>query len=151
MNRWSRRRIIRCWSDWTSIHIVTKPKVTGWTDARAIGSSDGHFWIYQPQNSSDAFRKAGVGSSDAMLWNLTCPIQSPLSFLSILLLMYFHEYFELFSTQGTWVCIFSWLLVNDQASSAWTPLNSTVKHYKLAIQVSFICLWHLELTKSLAL
>jgi hypothetical protein len=34
---------------------------------------------------------------------------------------------------------------------AWTPLNSTVKHYKLAIQVSFISLWHLELTKSLAL
>jgi hypothetical protein len=45
----------------------------------------------------------------------------------------------------------SWHLVHGQATSVWTSLNSTVKHYKLAIQVSFISLWHLELTKSLAL
>jgi hypothetical protein len=86
-----------------------------------------------------------------MLWILTRPIQTPLSFLSILLiLLCFHDNFELFINQGTWVCIFSWLLVYGQATSAWAPLNSTVKHYKLVIQVFFITLWHLELTKSLA-
>jgi hypothetical protein len=31
-------------------------------------------------------------------------------------------------------------LVHGQATSARTPLNSTVKHYKLAIQVSFTTL-----------
>jgi hypothetical protein len=41
--------------------------------------------------------------------------------------------------------------VHGQATSVRTPLNSTVKHDKLAIQVSFVSLWHLELTKSLAL
>jgi hypothetical protein len=37
-------------------------------------------------------------------------------------------------------------LVHGQASSAWTPLNSTVEHYKLAIQVTFITLWHFTST-----
>jgi hypothetical protein len=46
---------------------------------------------------------------------------------------------------------FHGLLVHGQATSARTPLNSTVEHYKLAIKVSFITLRHLELSKSLAL
>jgi hypothetical protein len=50
-----------------------------------------------PLNSSSATRNAGVVSSDAMLWILTRPIQTPLSFPSIvLLLLCFHDYFELF-------------------------------------------------------
>jgi hypothetical protein len=47
----------------------------------------------------------------------------------------FRELSELDVDQGTWVCIFSCLLVHGQTTSAQTPLNSTVKHYKLAIQV----------------
>jgi hypothetical protein len=110
------------------------------------------FWILWPQNSSDACRNEGVGSSDDMILILTRPIQAPLSFLSILLLQpSFRELSELDDNQGTWVCIFSWLLVHGQATSAWTPLNSTVKHNKQAIQMYFISLWHLELSKSLAL
>jgi hypothetical protein len=46
---------------------------------------------------------------------------------------------------------FHGFLVHGQATSARTPLNSMVKYYKLAIQVSFITLWHLELSKVLSL
>jgi hypothetical protein len=123
-----------------------------WIVAYTIGSSDGLFWKLWPLNSSDECRNHGVGSSDAITWITTHSIQTSLSFPSILLLLLcFHELFELNNIQRTWVCIFSWLLMHGQATSAWIPLNSTIKHYKLAIQVSFISLWHLELTKSLAL
>jgi hypothetical protein len=72
-------------------------------------------------------------------WFSTHPIQSSLSVSSILLLsMCFQKYSELINIQGTWVRIFSWLFVHGQATRARTPLNSTVKHYKLAIQVSFL-------------
>jgi hypothetical protein len=83
--------------------------------------------ISQSHNSSDTTRNNSVGSSDAMILILTNPIQVPLSFSSILFLpMCFHEYFELFSVQGTWVCILSWLLVHGQATSAWTPVNANI-------------------------
>jgi hypothetical protein len=151
MNRWSRHRIVRCWRCWALTLTVDKPWDVGWTDACTVGSSDGLFWILWPQNSSDASRIEGVGSSEATILIYSSNLE-PLSFPSILLLQpCFHEHFELVDNQGTWVCIFSWLLVHGQATSARTPLNSTVKHYKLAIQVSFISLWHLELSKSLAL
>jgi hypothetical protein len=107
------------------------------------------FWKLWPLNSFDECRNDGVSSSDAITWISTHPIQTFRRFFCFYFC--FHELFELNNIQGTWVCIFSWLLVHGQATSAWSPLNSTAKHYKLAIQVSFISLWHLELTKSLAL
>jgi hypothetical protein len=76
-----------------------------------------------------------------MIFILTRLIQVPLSFPSILLLQpCFHELSKLDDNYGTFVLIFSWLLVHGQATSARTLLNSTVKHFKLAIQVSFISL-----------
>jgi hypothetical protein len=132
--------------------LLPNPKGIGWTAAYNVGSSDGHFWIPWSLNSSSASRNASVGSSDTMLWISTRPIQTSLSFSSILLLLLcFHDHFEPINIQGPWVCIFSWLLVHGQATSARTPLNSTVKHYKLAIQVSFIFLWHFGTNKVLSL
>jgi hypothetical protein len=45
---------------------------------------------------------------------------------------------SLITTKELECAYFHGFMVHGQATSARTPLNSTVKHYKLEIQVSFI-------------
>jgi hypothetical protein len=68
-----------------------------------------------------------------MIWVPTHPIQTPLSFPSIvLLLLCFHELSELDNIKELECAYFHGFLVHGQATSTQTPLNnSTVKHYKL--------------------
>jgi hypothetical protein len=133
MNCCCYRRFIWCWRQLTPTGTVQTLRHR-MNRCYTVGSSDGAFSLCLPLSSHPT--KLDLGASV----HLTLPFAVQLIQFNRLWVFLRFSCFQCVS-MSTLSCLASrelecaynsWHLMHGQATSVWTPLNSTVKHYKLA-------------------